>query len=114
MVRSAGSDPKWRLDGPTHMPVCTGNLIRVDEARESPRLTRSTRGYGLIMKTQTFTGKSKRGLYKQLFEWKSSRPDTVVKETRIDNLPVDLSRPVVGRAKISEQDFVFMRIDYEE
>ena len=69
---------------------------------------------GTIMKTQTFTGKSKRDLYKQLFEWKSSRPGAVVKETRIDNLPVDLSRPVVGRAKIPEQDFVSMRIDYEE
>jgi len=29
-------------------------------------------------------------------------------------LNVDLSRPVVGRAKIPEQDFVSMRIDYEE
>ena len=66
------------------------------------------------MKTQTFTGKSNRDLYKQLFEWKSSRPGAVVKETRIDNLNVDLSRPVVGRAKIPEQDFVSMRIDYEE
>jgi len=69
---------------------------------------------GTIMKTQTFTGKSKRDLYKQLFEWKSSRPGAVVKETRIDNLLVDLSQPVVGRAKIPEQDFVSMRIDYEE
>ena len=66
------------------------------------------------MKTQTFTGKSKRDLYKQLFEWKSSRPGAVVKETRINDLPVDLNRPVVGRAKIPEQDFVSMRIDYEE
>jgi len=63
---------------------------------------------------QTFTGKSKRDLYKQLFEWKSSRPGAVVKETRINDLPVDLNRPVVGRAKIPEQDFVSMRIDYEE
>jgi len=69
---------------------------------------------GTIMKTQTFTGKSNRDLYKQLFEWKSSRPGAIVKETRIDNLPVDLSRPVVGGAKIPEQDFVSMRIYYEE
>jgi hypothetical protein len=53
-------------------------------------------------------------LYKQLFEWKSSRPGAVVKETRIGDLPVDLNRPVVGRAKIPEQDFVSMGIDYEE
>ena len=66
------------------------------------------------MKMQTFTGKSKRDLYKQLFEWKSSRPGAVVKETRINDLSVDLNRPVVGRAKIPEQDFVSMRIDYEE
>ena len=66
------------------------------------------------MKMQTFTGKSKRDLYKQLFEWKSSRPGAVVKETRINDLPVDLNRPVVGCAKIPEQDFVSMRIDYEE
>ena len=66
------------------------------------------------MKTQTFTGKSKRDLYKTLFEWKSSRPGAVVKEMHIDNLPVDLSQPVVGRAKIPAQNFVSMRIDYEE
>ena len=66
------------------------------------------------MKTQRFTGKSKRDLYEQLLEWKSSRPDVVIKEIRIDNLPVELSRPVIGRAKIPEQDFVSMRIDYEE
>ena len=59
---------------------------------------------GTIMKTQTFKGKSKRDLYKQLFEWKSSRPGAVVKGTRIDKLPVDLSPPVVGRAKSASGD----------
>jgi hypothetical protein len=68
------------------------------------------------MKSETFKGKNKRDLYRNIWEWKSAHPNAVVKETHtIENLPVDLSKPTGKFAKIDPlADFVSIRIGYED
>jgi hypothetical protein len=68
------------------------------------------------MKSETFKGKNKRDLYRNIWEWKSAHPNVVVKETHtIENLSVDLSKSTGKFAKIDPlADLVSIRIGYED
>jgi hypothetical protein len=68
------------------------------------------------MKSETFKGKDKYDLDKQIWDWRSAHPNFVVKKTHpIEKLPVDLSKPVSQFAKkIPAADCVSIRLDYED
>jgi len=67
------------------------------------------------MKTETFKGKDKQDLDKQIWDWKLTNGRVVVKTTHpMESLPIDLKRTKGKGAKIIPADLVSIRLDYED
>jgi hypothetical protein len=67
-----------------------------------------------MMKSRTFDGKDDRDLEEQLWQWRSTNPNVVVKYKHpIERLPLEFRERKPG-SKVSAANLVSMRVDYED